>query len=104
MLNCHIFAPACSLCPWRMIAHDLSMTLTLVSVNVTVHPALQNLPMLIRLLVNDVMIWQSSVPGGRFGIRSFACPVDCMLCPLAMLTNVGVPLVLKLEVGALSCR
>ena len=87
-----------------MIAPVLSMTLTLVSVKITVHPALQNLPMLIRLLVNDGMMWQSLLPGGRFGSRSFTCPVDWMLCPLAVMTNVGVPLALKLEIGALPCR
>ena len=101
MLNCHILAPACSQCPWRMIAPVFLMTLTSVSVKITVHPASQNLPMLSRLLANDVMIWQSLVPGGRFGRRSFACPVDWMLCPLAMLTNVGVPVALKLEVSYL---
>ena len=87
-----------------MIAPVLSMTLTLVSVKITVHPASQNLPMLSRLLVNDGMIWQSSLPGGRFGRRKIACPVDWMLCPLAMLPDVKAPLALKLEVGALSCR
>ena len=76
------------------------MTLTLVSVKITVHPASHNLPMLSRLLVKEVMMWQSSAPGDRFGRRSFACPVDWMRCPLAMLTNVGVPVALKLEVGA----
>ncbi len=104
MLNHHIFAPACSLCPWRMIAPDLSMTLTLVSVKITVHPASQNLPILSRLLVNDGMMWQSLLPGGSFGSRSFACPVDWMLCPLAMVTDVGVALALKLEMGALRWR
>ena len=87
-----------------MIASVLSMTLTSVSVKITVHPVLQNLPMLSRLLVNDGMIWQSLLPCGRFGRRSFACPVDWMLCPLAMLTDVGVSLALKLEMGALPCR
>ena len=104
MLNRHILAPACSCCPWRMIAPVLSMTLMLVSVKINVHPASQNLPILSRLLVNDGMMWQSLLPGGRFGSRSFACPVDCMLCPLAVLTDMGVPLTLKLEMGALPCR
>ena len=84
-----------------MIAPVLSMTLTSVSIKITVNPASQNLPMLSRLLANDGMMWQSLLPGGRFGSRSFACPVDWMLCPLAMLTNVGVPLALKLDMGAL---
>ena len=101
MLNRHILAPACSLCPCRMIAPTLLKTLTSVLVNITVHPASQNFPMLSRLLVNDGMIWQSSLPGGRFGSWSLACPMDRMLCPLAMLTHVGVPLALKLDMGAL---
>ena len=67
----------------------------------TVHPASQNLPMLSRLLVNELMMWQSSVPGGRFGRRSSACPLDWMRLPSAMVTEVGVAVEVKLVVGAL---
>ena len=101
MLNRHIFAPACSRNPWRMSAPVLLSTLTSVSVKMTVHPASQNLPMLSRLLVNELMMWQSSVPGGRFGRRSSACPLDWMRLPSAMVTEVGVAVEVKLVVGAL---
>ena len=60
--------------------------------------------LLAMLLVKEVMMWQSSVPGGRFGRSSLACPVDWMRCLLGMLTNVGAPVLLKLEVGALPWR
>ena len=76
-------------------------TLTLVSVKMTVHPALQNLPMLRRLLENELMMWQSSVPGGKFGRRSSACQLDWMRLPLSIKTEVGVAVEVKLVVGAL---
>ena len=100
MLNCHILAPACSQCPWRMIAPVFLMTLTSVSVKITVHPASQNLPMLSRLLANDVMIWQSLVPGGKCGRKSSACPLDWMRLPSAIMTEVGIAVEVKLVVGA----
>jgi hypothetical protein len=72
-----------------------------VAVKITVHPALQNLPILRRLLVNVLIMWQSSVPGGKFGSRILACPMACMRLPLAVSTVVGVVLVVKVLVGAL---
>ena len=70
-------------------------------VNTTLQFASQNCPMLSRLLVKELMMWQSSVPDGKFGKRSFACPMDVMRSPLAMLTVVGGALEVKVLTGAL---
>ncbi len=48
-----------------------------------------------------LMMWQSSVPGGKSGRRSLACPMDWMRSPLAMSTVVGGALEVKVVVGAL---
>ncbi len=36
----------------------------------------QNRPMLRRLFVKVLMMWQSSLPAGKSGRRSLACPMD----------------------------
>ena len=74
MLNHHILAPACSQNPWRMSAPVFLNTFTSVAVKTTVHPELQNLPMLRKLLVNELIMWQSLVPWGTFGRRIFGMP------------------------------
>ena len=89
MLKRQMHAPETSRKPWRMTAPALLMAEKIKLVNTTLQPASQNLPMLIRLLTNEGMTWQSLVPGGRFGRRSLAVPMDEMWPPLAMLTVVG---------------
>ena len=89
ILKRHMRAPDTSRKPWRMAVPALMITETFELVNTTMEPASQNLPMLIRLLTNEGMTWQSLVPGGRFGRGSLAVPMDDMWAPLAMLTVVG---------------
>ena len=89
MLKRHMRAPATSRKSWRMAVTALLSTETPELVKTTLQPASQNLPMLMRLLTNVGMTWQSSVPGGRFGRGSLAVPMDEMWAPLAMLTVVG---------------
>ena len=84
-----------------MIAPVFLIIFTSAAVKITLHPASQNLPMLRRLLVNELIMWQSLVPGGKFGSRILACPMACMRSSLAVSTVVGVELVVKVLVGAL---
>ena len=79
----------------------LLITWTSVLVNMTLHPASQNRPMLSRLFVKELIMWQSSVPDGKCGSRSLACPIAVMVSPLAMFTVVGGSLEVKVVVGAL---
>ncbi len=52
----------------------LLITLTSVSVKITVRPASQNQPMLRRLFVKVLMMWQSLVPGWQIWEEEFGLP------------------------------
>jgi hypothetical protein len=52
------------------------VTVAVCLVKVTLQSALQNTPILRRLLTNEGMIWQLAVPGGRSGRSSVAVAID----------------------------
>ena len=77
ILTCHILAPPSSRGPCNMRVLVLSCTIIPVLVKVTVHPASQNFPILIRLFVKVGMMCPSAVPMGRLGESSLADAADC---------------------------
>ena len=72
----HILAPVVSRKPVRMTIPALLVTVAACLVKVTLQSALQNTPILRRLLTNEGMIWQLAVPGGRSGRSSVAVAID----------------------------
>ena len=88
-MNRQILAPVVSQKPVRMTIPALLVTVTLCLVKVTMQSALQNTPMLRRLLTKDGIMWQLAVPGGRSGRSSVAFAIDLQMFPSASLTTVG---------------
>ena len=88
-MNRHILALVVLRKPVRMTIPSLLVTVTVCLVKVTMQSALQNKPMLRRLLTKSGMIWQLAVPGGRFGRSSVALAIDLQMFPSASPTTVG---------------
>ena len=77
ILTCQILAPTFSRGPCNMRVLVLSCTIIPVLVKVTVHPALQNFPILIRLFVSAGMMCTSAVPMGSLGKSRAADAANC---------------------------
>ena len=80
-MNRHFLEPIVLQKPVRMTIPALLVTVTVCLVKVTVQSALQNTPMLRRLLAKDGMMWQLLVPGGRSGSSSVAIAMDEKMLP-----------------------
>ena len=66
----------------------------------TVHPASQNFPILIRLFVNVGMMCSSAVPMGRWGKSRVAVAADCSNLPNAVLKILAGALASLFVIGA----
>ena len=88
----HILEPVVLRKPVRMTFPALLVTVTVCLVKVTMQSALQNTPMLRRLLTKDGMMWKLAVPGGRSGSSSVTFAMDEQMLPSARLTTAGVAL------------
>ena len=87
-MNRHILAPVVLQKPVRMNIPALLVTVAVCLVKVTLQSALQNTPILRRLLTKEGMMWQLAVPGGRSGRSNVAVAMDLQKLPSASPTTV----------------
>jgi len=103
-LNHHILALVGSRVPPKIMLSVVSCRVTLALMKVTVHPTLQNLPTLTRLLVNVGIIWPVFVPEGNCSISSVSIAEDCNSCPDVVMMILVSAVLLMLVIGATSMK
>ena len=100
MSNFHIRTPLVLRSPCQIWLPWLSLTITSVAVNVTVHWASHILPMPMRLWVKCGMMCLVRDSSGRWGMLIIDVADDVIDCPLVVLTDIGCAVPLMLYAGA----